>query len=327
MIIITGGAGFIGSALVAGLNESGNDDLMIVDRFGSGVKWKNLAKRSFARLLHKDELLDWLKTASNQVKIDAIVHLGASSSTTVVDTDYLVANNINYSLALWKFCTEQRVPFIYASSASTYGDGSLGFADSGSNVVAATPLNPYGFSKVKFDAMALGSKATPPFWAGLRFFNVYGPQEYHKGGQASCVWQFFPQIKKREEVNLFKSYRADVAHGEQQRDFVYVKDCVKVILHFLKEHAQAESGIYNVGSGQARSFRDLASGVFKCIGKKTQIEWIEMPVGLRDHYQYFTEAKLDRLRRCGGYNEPMTSLEDGIGDYVKNYLERADLYL
>ena len=327
MIIITGGAGFIGSALVAGLNDAGRTDLMVVDRFGTGIKWKNLAKRSFDRLLHKDQLLSWLKQANTDVKIDAIVHLGASSSTTVVDTDYLVANNINYTADLWEFCTEHSVPFIYASSASSYGDGRLGFEDGGSNAVAATPLNPYGFSKVKFDAMALGATATPPFWAGLRFFNVYGPQEYHKAGQASCVWQFYPQIKDQGKVGLFKSYRDGVAHGEQRRDFVYVKDCVRVMMHFLREHRHVDSGLYNVGSGQARSFKDLANQVFTCLGKKSQIEWIEMPVGLRDHYQYSTEANLNRLRIAGGYKEPMTSLEDGVRDYVGNYLESSDPYL
>lgn len=349
MIIVTGGAGFIGSVLVWKLNALGRRDILVVDRMGSGPKWRNLAKRRLDGLQHKDQFLGWLNQEARSLpvsrgQVEAIVHLGASSSTVETDADYLVANNINYSAALWTWCAAHKVPYIYASSAATYGDGEQGFDDAHTKVDAQVPLNPYGFSKHKFDQWALTRAAAgeaPPFWAGLRFFNVYGPQEYHKGSQASVVGPFLTQLRSTGTIKLFKSYRPDYAHGEQRRDFVYVKDCAQVMEHFLN-HALAPdklvgagrtvaSGIYNVGSGQARTWLDLASAVIKSgaspKGSKPKIDFIDMPPTLRDQYQYFTAANLSKLREEGGYRTDFTNLEDGVADYVENYLLKPDPYL
>ncbi len=328
MFIVTGGAGFIGSALVWKLNEQGLRDVVIADRMGTGGKWKNLAKRRFTTILHKNELFPWLDVAGARHDVEAVFHLGASSSTTETDVDYLVQNNLNYSIKLWQFCVDHEIPFIYASSAATYGEGELGFVDDPVKMPALRALNPYGFSKQKFDDWVMSQKATPPFWAGLKFFNVYGPQEYHKGSQSSVVPQFVPQVQKTGKIRLFKSYREGVADGQQKRDFVYVKDCVDVMWHLFEHQRSARAGIYNIGSGQARSWNDLANAVFTAIKvSPAKIEFIDMPENLRTQYQYFTEASLSNLRERCGYKQAMTTLEDGVLDYVQNYLVADDPYL
>jgi ADP-L-glycero-D-manno-heptose 6-epimerase len=310
------------------LNQAGIDDILIVDRMGTGPKWKNLVKRRFAPILHKDDLLRWLEGEGARHDIRGVFHMGASSSTTEMDVDYLVRNNINYSIALLKYCTEYQIPFIYASSAATYGDGERGFKDDDALVDELKPLNPYGFSKQKFDTWVRMQDTHPPFWAGLKFFNVYGPQEYHKGGQTSVIYQFLPQVKANGTIKLFKSYRNDYAHGEQRRDFVYVKDCVDVIWHLYESRLRAESGIYNVGSGQARTFVDVARSVFRAMGVAPErLDFVEMPDALRNQYQYFTEADLGNLRSHAGYTAKTTSIEAGVEDYVRNYLMTEDPYL
>ena len=328
MIIVTGGAGFIGSALVWKLNENGVTDIVVVDRLSHGAKWKNLVKRSITDIIHKDNFFDWLEKLPNGKSIEAIFHMGACSSTTETDMDYLIENNLHYSMRLWDFCSQNKIPFIYASSAATYGAGEQGFKDDQKCISKLRPINQYGYSKQLFDVWALGQKVKPPFWAGLKFFNVYGPQEYHKGGQASVVFHAFPQVRDKKALKLFKSYRSDYRDGEQKRDFVYVKDVVDVMFHLYKTHRLAVSGIFNLGSGKARTFADLGRSVFKALGhKKESFDWIEMPESIRDQYQYFTEASLDELRRRTGYKGKMTLLEDGIADYVGNYLENEDPYL
>lgn len=331
MLIITGGGGFIGSATVWNLNQLGHDDILVVDRLGQGAKWQNLAKRRFRTVLHKDDLLTWLKADGAQQKITAVIHMGASSSTVETDVDYLMGNNLNYSIALWTFCAERRIPFIYASSASTYGDGAQGFDDSPQANEHLRPLHPYGFSKHRFDSWVLkhvsSGGAQPPLWAGLRFFNVYGPQEYHKGSQGSVVFHFVPQVKETGSIKLFKSYKAGIADGEQKRDFVYIKDCVDVVTHFLLNAKQVRSGIYNVGSGTARSFAEMAKAIFSAMHLPEKLQFVPMPENLRPQYQYFTEANLTHLRAAGGYTKAFTRLEDGVHDYVCNYLLANDVYL
>ena len=328
MIIVTGGAGFIGSALVWKLNSEGVSDLLVVDRMGSGPKWRNLNKRQVSGILHVDEFFPWLEREGNSANVEAVFHLGASSSTTITDVDYLVANNLNYTTRLWNYCTSYGIPFIYASSAATYGGGEHGFDDEPAKVGRLVPLNPYGFSKQKFDQWALTQERTPPFWAGLKFFNVYGPQEYHKGSQSSVVFQWVPQVKQTGAIRLFKSYRPEYPDGGQLRDFVYVKDVVDVIWHLYQKRARIDSGVYNVGSGEARSFADLARAVFSAMDAgQGRLDFIEMPEALRGQYQYRTEATLARLREKAGYTAPMTPLETGVTDYVRNYLLKDDPYL
>lgn len=328
MIIVTGGAGFIGSVLVWKLNEKKIDDILIVDAMEDGAKWKNLVKRRIYDIIHKDQFLSWLEARPKTHGIDAIFHMGACSSTTETDMDYLVENNLHYSQKLWDFCTKNKIPFIYASSAATYGSRESGFSDDPKKNAELRPINQYGYSKQLFDLWVLKQKSHPPFWAGLKFFNVYGPQEYHKGGQASVVMHAFPQVREKNSLKLFKSYRDDVKHGEQRRDFVYVKDVVDVMFHLYQAQHIAVSGIYNLGSGRARSFTDLGRAVFRALGqKKEKFEWIDMPEQLKNQYQYFTEADLELLRKKTGYKAKMTTLEDGILDYVQNYLAKNDPYL
>ena len=363
MMIVTGGAGFIGSALVWKLNGLGIRNVFVVDRMGQGAKWRNLAKRHFVGFAHKDAFSRGLAGEGlpgvSPRDVEAVFHLGASSSTVETDVDYLMTNNFNYSVQLWRWCVEHRIPFIYASSAATYGDGLKGFDDSASNADHLVPLNPYGFSKQKFDQWALAEAAVgraPPFWAGLKFFNVYGPQEYHKGGQASVVAPFLRQLRETGSIRLFKSHHPKYGDGLQKRDFIYVKDCVDIMWHLFSSRVKAQPGLYNVGTGQARTWLDLATAVAAAVGepaskKSTKpakisasqrtsrqstrrtaagpsfIRFIDMPESLRDQYQYHTEANLERLRSQGGYTAPLTKLEDGIRDYVKGYLLGADLYL
>jgi ADP-L-glycero-D-manno-heptose 6-epimerase len=327
MLIVTGGGGFIGSVLAAALNEAGRADLVLVDRFGSGDKWRNIAKREFSEIVAPDGLLPWLERFGDSV--EAVFHLGANSSTTEPDADFIIANNLNCSMAVWRWCTARARPLIYASSAATYGDGSAGFDDAGG--IAALrrlrPLNLYGWSKHAFDLWALReveAGRAPPFWAGLKFFNVFGPNECHKGEMMSLVAKNWRRVAAGETVRLFRSHRPDFADGEQLRDFIYVKDCVAVMLWLWRQRAGI-SGLYNLGSGRARSFLDLMRATGAACGRAPQIEFIDIPPDIRPNYQYFTEAKMEQLRRAG-YNAPFTPLEEAVRETVAQYAA-ADPYL
>lgn len=327
MIVITGGAGFIGSNLVAALDEHGERDLVVCDHLGHDGKWANLAKRELAALVPPDAILAFLDTHGRE--IDTVFHLGAISSTTETDGDLIAATNFTLSLRLWEWCARSETRFIYASSAATYGDGSAGFDDGGTPVALARlrPLNAYGWSKHLFDRRVARlleqDAARPPQWAGLKFFNVYGPNEYHKGAMKSVVAQIYPRAIKGEAARLFRSHRSDVPDGGQKRDFVYVRDCVDMMLWLYDN--PGVSGLFNVGSGTARSFADLAAAVFRALGQEPRIDYVDKPVEIRDRYQYFTEARMERLR-AAGYARPMTSLEEGVRDYVHSYLAAPDPY-
>jgi ADP-L-glycero-D-manno-heptose 6-epimerase len=325
MLLITGGAGFIGSNLVASLNDRGRTDIAISDYFETGNKWRNLQKRQLADVVPPGDLEQWLAGR----KLDAVVHLGAISDTTATDGDLVLGTNFGLSLRLLEWCTAHRTPFIYASSAATYGDGSAGFSDDGSvaSLKRLRPMNLYGFSKHLFDLAVADrfgrGRALPPQWAALKFFNVFGPNEYHKGAMMSVLAKVFEHARRGGAVQLFKSYREGIADGEQRRDFVYVKDAVGV-LDWLIENP-AVYGIYNVGTGIARSFRDMVVAMFDALGRPPKIEYVEMPPAIRGAYQYFTEAPMDKLRRAG-YPGQFAPLEHSVRDYVKNYLEAADPY-
>jgi ADP-L-glycero-D-manno-heptose 6-epimerase len=330
MLVITGGGGFIGSVLGAALNDAGRSDLVIVDRFGAGDKWRNIAKRDFRDIVPVDGLAAWLERYG--AGVEAVFHLGANSSTFANDADEIIATNLNASIALWRWCATAGKPLIYASSAATYGDGSAGFDDAGD--IAALkrlrPLNLYGWSKHAFDLWALREAAlghAPPLWVGLKFFNVFGPNEYHKGDMMSLVAKNYRSVAARETIRLFKSERPDFADGEQTRDFVYVKDCAAAMLWLWRRGPGANiNGIYNVGTGAARSFLDLMNALGGACGVAPQIEFVDMPAAIGSNYQYFTEARMSRLRQLG-YNAPFTSLEDAVADFVTHYLARPDPYL
>ena len=328
MIIVTGGAGFIGSAMIWKLNQNGQEDILVVDHMDNGQKWRNLNKLKFTTIIHKDELFNFLDNLGPRANVDAVIHMGACSTTTQTDVDYLVSNNLNYSIWLWNYCAEYQVPYIYASSAATYGAGELGFEDDLEKIQYLKPLNPYGFSKQKFDQWVMRQTKKPPVWTGLKFFNVYGPQEFHKGSQSSVVYQWLPQVRESGVIKLFKSYKEDYRHGEQKRDFVYVKDCIDVMWHFLEHGGEHSSGIYNVGSGEARTFTDLARATFKAAGKpEGELQFVDMPPSLINQYQYYTKADLTRLRDEGGYKKPMTTIEAGVAEYVGQYLMKDDPFL
>jgi ADP-L-glycero-D-manno-heptose 6-epimerase len=316
MIIITGGAGFIGSAMAWELNRQGVRDILVVDNLGSTNKWRNLVGLKYHRYIHKDEFLGLTKTRYMEGRIEAVIHMGACSSTTEADCDYLVHNNLEYSKTLCRFALERDARFIYASSAATYGDGSRGFDDSDEAMEALQPLNMYGYSKHLFDLWLKGDGLLEKV-AGLKFFNVFGPNEYHKDDMRSVVCKAFTQIRQTGKLKLFKSYRQEYAHGEQRRDFVYIKDCVRVIDWLLKN--RGVGGIFNVGTGQARTWNDLARSVFAAMGRETQVEYVDMPDTLRGKYQYYTCADLKKLAGRG-CDVDFRSLEDGIADYVQNYL-------
>jgi ADP-L-glycero-D-manno-heptose 6-epimerase len=325
MLLVTGGAGFIGSNIVASLNEAGRADVAVSDVLGSGGKWHNLAARQLADFVPAADLLRWLDGR----KLDAVVHMGAISSTTATDGDALMENNFRLSLRLLDWCTTTRTPFIYASSAATYGDGAAGFADDWSPAALKRlkPLNLYGFSKHAFD-LAIAERAArneklPPQWAGLKFFNVFGPNEYHKDEMMSLVAKRFDDAKAGHPIRLFKSHRAGVADGEQKRDFIYVDDAVAVVRYLMA--TPSVSGIFNVGTGKARSFRDLMLALFAALGHEPKIEYIDMPPAIRDSYQYFTQADVSGLRGAG-FTADFTSLEEGVKRYVSGYLNRADRY-
>jgi ADP-L-glycero-D-manno-heptose 6-epimerase len=323
MYIITGGAGFIGSALVGMLNQGGVSDIIVVDDLGSTDRWKNLVGKTYLRYIHKDDLFSILSANELPSRVEGIVHMGAHSYTTTRDMDLLFRDNIEYSRRLAEYAIEKGIRFIYASSASVYGDGTLGFSDNDEKTALYRPLNPYGYSKQRFDIDVIRENWSSLI-AGLRFFNVYGPNEYHKIGQFSVAYKAYLQAKQEGVVKLFKSYRPDFKDGQQTRDFVYVKDCCNVIL-WLLEHPEA-NGIFNVGYGKARSWNDLTESVFESLSKPKNIEYIDMPIELREHYQYVTEADISKLRAVG-YERPMTSLEDGIKDYIQGYLGRAVSYI
>jgi ADP-L-glycero-D-manno-heptose 6-epimerase len=327
MYLVTGGAGFIGSNLVAALAARGAE-VMVVDRLRAGEpgreKWRNLASHGIAGILPPEEIEDFLEQADD---IEAVLHMGAISATTATDGDLVAATNLTLPLFLWGACAERGVPLIYASSAATYGDGTQGFEDdmSPAALAALRPLNLYGWSKLAFDRrvadMLDRGTPGPPQWAGLRFFNVYGPNEYHKGRMASVVFHKFHEAKEGGPARLFRSDRPGIADGAQKRDFVHVDDCVAVML-WLLDNPQV-SGLFNIGSGEARSFLDLVRAMFAAMGEAERIEFVDMPADLRGKYQYFTEAPLGRLR-AAGYDRPMTRLEDGVGSYVRDFLMRAD---
>jgi ADP-L-glycero-D-manno-heptose 6-epimerase len=325
MLLVTGGAGFIGSNVVASLNEAGRTDIVVNDFLGSDGRWHNLGKRQLADFVPPPELPQWLDGR----KLDAVVHLGAISSTTATDGDALIETNFRLSLRLLEWCASTRTPFIYASSAATYGDGSDGFADdySPAALKRLKPMNLYGWSKHLFDQAVIERAARkgklPPQWAGLKFFNVFGPNEYHKGEMMSLVAKRFDEARSGKPVRLFKSHRAGVVDGEQKRDFIYVDDAVAVVRWLLD--TPTVSGIFNVGTGEARSFRDLITAMFAALGREPAIEYIDMPLSIRDSYQYFTQAKTENLRRAG-YNAHFTTLEEAVRRYVTAYLDRADRY-
>jgi ADP-L-glycero-D-manno-heptose 6-epimerase len=329
MILVTGGAGFIGSNLVAALEERGRHDLVVCDRLGHGDKWRNLAKRELAAIIPPEQLLALLGDQRWGSAIEAIFHLGAISSTTERDADLVVRSNFTLTMQLWDWCAERAVPFIYASSAATYGAGEAGFDDdcSVAGLAKLRPLNSYGWSKHLVDRriarLVEGSAPRPSHWAGVKFFNVYGPNEAHKGDMMSLVAKLFPRARAGDKARLFRSHNPAYQDGGQLRDFIYVRDCVDMLL-WLYEHPEV-SGLFNIGTGKARSFADLAAATFRAVGRQPVYEFVDTPVEIRDKYQYFTEARMDRLR-AAGYDKQFTALEDGVADYVTNFLACPDPY-
>ncbi len=327
-IVVTGTAGFIGSVCVQFFNEQGWNQLLLVDDFGVEAKRKNWEQKQFIKIIERQAFIEQLPELEFQ--IDAIVHLGARTDTTEFNYAIHEALNVEYSKALWHYATEKQIPFIYASSAATYGGGENGYEDTHTILDKLVPLNPYGVSKNEFDKWAIAQTTTPPSWAGLKFFNVYGPNEYHKGRMASVIFHSFNQIKETGLVKLFKSHKDGFKDGEQLRDFVYVKDVVNVIYWMVQKMLASNwdmslNGLYNLGTGKARSFYDLAANTFIAQGLQPNIEFVDMPLDIRDKYQYFTEANMHKLR-AAGYDKPFNSLEEGVKDYVANYLVPAKGY-
>lgn len=323
MYIVTGGAGFIGSAFLWKLNSIGIEDIIVVDALKSSDKWKNLVKRRFADFIHKDDFLQLVADDKLPSSTRAIIHMGACSSTTETDADYLMENNYRYTRALAQWCLRHNVRFIYASSAATYGNGDAGYSDEHQLLESLRPLNMYGYSKHLFDLWATRFGHLNQM-AGIKFFNVYGPNEYHKGDMSSVIFKAFHQVRESGEIKLFKSYRPEYGDGEQVRDFIYIKDCLDVMWWLIEN--QDISGIYNLGTGRARSWNDLANAVFSAMNKTPRISYIEMPESIRDRYQYHTEARMEKLR-AAGYTKPFATLEAGAADYVQNYLAGDEPYL
>jgi ADP-L-glycero-D-manno-heptose 6-epimerase len=326
MYLVTGGVGFIGSNIVAALGER-DREVVVCDWLGSDERWRNLAKHDLAGLIDPEGLIRWLSGQGS--RLEAVVHMGAISTTTETDVDLIAARNFRPTLELLEWCTDAQVPFIYASSAATYGDGAQGFDDAFSrdSLALLRPLNAYGWSKHVVDRriarmVAEGAKL-PPQWVGLKFFNVYGPNEYHKGSMRSVIARNFSEVQRGAPMRLFRSYKSEYPDGGQKRDFIYVRDCVDVILWLLDN--PNVSGLYNLGSGHARTWMDLAKALFAALGRSADVEIIEMPIELQPKYQYFTQAKMDRLR-AAGYAHPFTSLENGVHDYVNRYLSQGDPY-
>ena len=321
MIIITGAAGFIGSCFIKKLNDEGYNDLVLVDNFSIAEKNKNYEGKKFSQKINRDEFPEWLR--KNQLHVQFVFHIGARTDTTELDRELFNRLNLDYSKEIWNICVEFGLPLVYASSAATYGLGENGYDDDESKIPTLKPLNPYGDSKNDFDIWALEQERKPFFWAGLKFFNVYGPNEYHKGRMASVIFHAYNQIKKTGNMKLFKSHNPEFKDGEQMRDFVYVKDVLNV-LYFLM-HNRKNSGIYNLGTGNARTFYDLVTSTFKALNLEPKISFIPTPEDIRDKYQYFTEAKMNKLLSIG-FNQPFYTLEDGVQDYVQNYLLADKIY-
>lgn len=321
MIVVTGAAGFIGSCMVKKLNDEGHHDILAVDEFSRPDKNRNLDGKQLWGQVHRDNFVRWLER--NHADVDFIFHLGARTDTTEMSTAIFDQLNLEYSKAIWMLCAGFGIPLAYASSAATYGLGELGYADDHAIIPNLKPLNPYGQSKQDFDVWALQQTQAPPAWSGHKFFNVYGPNEYHKSRMASVIFHTARQIKATGAMKLFRSHRPDFRDGEQSRDFIYVKDVVDVLMHFMEN--RPTSAIYNLGTGKARTFLDLATNTFRALGLEPNISFVDTPADIRDTYQYFTQAEMGKLRRTG-YIEPFHSLEDGIEDYVKLYLRDEQIW-
>ncbi|MEO7984415.1 MAG: ADP-glyceromanno-heptose 6-epimerase [Bacteroidota bacterium] len=331
-ILLTGAAGFIGSYLLGYLNKKGFSNIIIADDFSEEDKWFNFDSKKYTAKVDRSDLFEWLK--NNDPAIGFVFHLGARTDTTEFDYSIHEKLNVEYSKDIWNYCVEKNIPLVYASSAATYGSGEFGYKDEHALVEKLQPLNPYGISKNEFDKWALGEASpqhspggagvsVPPFWVGLKFFNVYGPNEYHKERMASVIFHSFNQVRSTGKVKLFRSHRLDFKDGQQLRDFIYVEDIAKVCYWLLKNYIPA--GLYNLGTGKARTFEDLVKATFAAIGKEPVIEYIDMPLDIRDKYQYFTEADMNKLRDAG-YTENFYSLEEGVEDYVKKYLLKKEYY-
>jgi ADP-L-glycero-D-manno-heptose 6-epimerase len=321
MIVVTGAAGFIPSCLVTKLNQEGFNAVVAVDDFSRADKRPNLEGKKIHEFVHRDVFPEWFE--NHAMEIEFVFHLGARTDTTEPSVELFNALNLNYSKTVWKLCTKYQVPLVYASSAATYGNGEQGYSDDHAGIPRLHPLNPYAESKHDFDLWVLEQEQQPFFWAGLKFFNVYGPNEYHKGKMASVIFHATRQIQASGKMNLFQSHREGIAHGHQKRDFVYVKDVVEVCFWLMME--RKHSAIYNLGSGEARTFLDLVLSTFSVLGKEPQISFVPTPMEIRESYQYFTEAKMDKLKTAG-YPYPFTRLEDGISDYVGQYLQQNKYY-
>lgn len=325
MIVVTGAAGFIGSCLISRLNKDNYNIIVTVDDFSSASwrtdKNKNLEGKTIKERVDRENFFEWLK--ANQEFVEFIFHIGARTDTTEFDKSIFDKLNVDYSKKIWKACVDHQIPLVYASSAATYGLGEKGYDDNESVIYDLKPLNPYGESKNEFDKWALQQEEKPFYWAGLKFFNVYGPNEYHKGRMASVIYHAFNQISATDKMKLFRSHNPDFKDGEQIRDFIYVKDVVEVCMFLM--HHRKDSGLYNLGTGEARTFLDLTRNTFKAMGKEENIEFIDTPEDIRDKYQYFTEANMEKLRSIG-YDKPFQSLEEGVEDYVKNYLSEHKYY-
>lgn len=315
MIIVTGAAGFIGSGLISRLNQEGFKSIIAVDDFSKTEKAENLAGKTIQERVERDSFFAWLDKHNQDVEF--IFHIGARTDTTEFDKNIFDELNLNYSKEIWAKCVAYQIPLVYASSAATYGLGELGYDDNESVIPQLKPLNPYGDSKNDFDIWALQQEKKPFFWAGLKFFNVYGPNEYHKGRMASVIFHAFNQIKATEKMKLFRSHNPNFKDGEQMRDFIYVKDLIEVCLFFM--HHRKDSGIYNLGSGKARTFKDLVTSTFLAMDKTPDISFIDTPEDIRDKYQYFTQANMSKLRAIG-FTRPFHTLEEGVSEYVKDYL-------
>ncbi|MBK9290406.1 MAG: ADP-glyceromanno-heptose 6-epimerase [Bacteroidetes bacterium] len=322
MIVVTGAAGFIGSVVAGALSEAfPASQLVLVDDFSRSDKKPNFEGKKYKELIHRDVFENWL--LQHAAGVEWVIHLGARTDTTEFNASIFDELNVRYTQSLWKICSSHDIPFVYASSAATYGDGSLGYTDDHELPFRLSPLNPYGVSKNEVDKWVLRQDHTPPFWAGLKFFNVYGPNEYHKGRMASVIFHAFRQISQSGRMVLFRSHRPDFEDGKQLRDFVYVKDVASVIVFLMNR--QPQSGLYNLGTGKARTFLDLAYASFKAMGRTPEIQFADTPEDIRDKYQYFTEADMSKLRRAG-YDKAFTTLEDGVADYIGNYLAEGRFF-